>query len=121
MMKRVLVVDDERIVRHAVRLALESSYEIEEAVSGPDALEKVRINPPDAFILDIRMPKMDGRQLALRLSLAGFDKAPILFITGHDTDTHHYETVPYNFCGLLSKPFEFSELRRLLADSLAKL
>lgn len=59
--KRVLVVDDDDATREAVRTILElSDYLVDTAVDGAEALEKVRTNRPDAVLLDLMMPVMDG-------------------------------------------------------------
>jgi CheY-like chemotaxis protein len=57
----VLIVDDESMTRNLLRLMLErAGYEIWEAADGVEALEAVRENQPDAMILDVMMPNMDG-------------------------------------------------------------
>ena len=59
--KRILVVDDARLVRTFYRSILEKEgYEIDEALNGLEALEKLLLGPVDLLIVDINMPKMDG-------------------------------------------------------------
>jgi two-component system, chemotaxis family, chemotaxis protein CheY len=73
---RILVVDDANLVRFYYRQILEAAgFEIEEALNGLEALERLLASPPDAVIVDINMPLMDGvsflsalRRLALPLS-----------------------------------------------------
>src|SRR4030095_9703079 len=60
-MSKVLIVDDERSIRHTLRDILEfEKYEVDEAADGMECLVKVKQNPYDVIILDIKMPKMDG-------------------------------------------------------------
>jgi two-component system, chemotaxis family, chemotaxis protein CheY len=59
--RRVLVVDDAALVRRYVRQALEpAGFEVDEAINGIDAMEKVLATPFDLLVVDINMPKMDG-------------------------------------------------------------
>ena len=61
--KRVLVVDDDAGIREVTSDILElGGYEVLTAANGADALEQARANPPDAIVLDLRMPVMDGLQ-----------------------------------------------------------
>jgi two-component system nitrogen regulation response regulator NtrX len=79
----VLVVDDERAIRESLRMILEfEGYRVDEAASGPQALAKVADRPPDAMLLDIKMPEMDGLELLKALRERGYDM-PVLMISGH--------------------------------------
>jgi two-component system chemotaxis response regulator CheY len=74
--KRVLVIDDASLVRLYYRDALErAGYEVDEALNGLEALEKLLVEPADLLIIDVNMPQMDGftflkvlRRQALRVS-----------------------------------------------------
>ncbi len=67
-MKRVLVVDDDAPVRRIVgHHLMKDGFHVEEAKNGREALEIVRATPVDLILLDIRMPRMDGYELAHRL------------------------------------------------------
>lgn len=58
---RILIVDDASLVRHYYRQILEAKcFEVEEAMNGLEALEKLLVNPPDMLIVDVNMPQMDG-------------------------------------------------------------
>jgi two-component system, NtrC family, nitrogen regulation response regulator NtrX len=79
----VLVVDDEASIRESLRMILEfESYRVREAASGDEALESVRAEPPQAILLDIKMPEMDGLAVMRALQERGYD-IPVLIITGH--------------------------------------
>ncbi|HBL30646.1 MAG TPA: Fis family transcriptional regulator [Acidobacteria bacterium] len=79
----VLVVDDEAAIRDSLRMILEyEGYRVDEASGGPPALAKVAERLPDAVILDIKMPEMDGLDLLRAFRERGYDM-PVLMISGH--------------------------------------
>ncbi|HEX9942551.1 MAG TPA: sigma-54 dependent transcriptional regulator [Thermoanaerobaculia bacterium] len=79
----VLVVDDEAAIRDSLHMILEyEGYRVEEAASGSQALSKVAERAPDAIVLDIKMPEMDGLELLKALRERGYDM-PVLMISGH--------------------------------------
>ena len=78
---RILVVDDEAAVRGAIRRALTyDGYEVDVAADGAEALEVMAATPPDALVVDVLMPRVDGLELCRRLREAG-DRTPILILT----------------------------------------
>jgi two-component system nitrogen regulation response regulator NtrX len=79
----VLVVDDEAAIRDSLHMILEyEGYRVEEAANGSQALNKVAERAPDAIVLDIKMPEMDGLELLKALRERGYDM-PVLMISGH--------------------------------------
>jgi len=79
----VLLVDDEAAIRESLRMTLEfEGYRVEEAASGVEALQIARDRPPDAILLDLRMPEMDGLETLRQLRERGYDM-PVLVISGH--------------------------------------
>jgi len=111
---KILVVDDERAVRESLRRALElEGYEIELADDGIAALEALEANgEPDAMILDILMPGLDGLEVARRLRREG-SRLPILMLTarvevddrvaGLDAGADDYVTKPFGTEELLAR------------------
>src|SRR3981081_4330056 len=78
---RVLVVDDDRAVRDALRRALTlGGYEVRAAEGGAEAIEAVVQEIPDAVVLDLGMPDIDGLEVCRRLRLLG-NRVPILMLT----------------------------------------
>lgn len=107
-MARVLLVDDEPMLRMALRQYLEfAGHSVEEAYDGDDALARVRSNPPDIVISDVLMPARDGMSLCRELrgdpNLAGM---PFLFITARNTQADLYEEMERIGDGCVIKPFE---------------
>jgi two-component system nitrogen regulation response regulator NtrX len=79
----VLVVDDESSIRDSLRMILEyEGYRVDEAAGGSQALARVAERPPDAVLLDIKMPEMDGLELLKAFRERGYDM-PVLMISGH--------------------------------------
>jgi two-component system nitrogen regulation response regulator NtrX len=79
----ILVVDDEVAIRDSLHMILEyEGYRVEEAGNGSQALAKVAERAPDAIVLDIKMPEMDGLELLKALRERGYDM-PVLMISGH--------------------------------------
>lgn len=84
--KHVLVVDDEDEIRHMLRLLLEASgYMVSEACNGQECIAMANANPPDAIILDVMMPKMNGGKVARTLKKnEATSLIPIIMLTGLD-------------------------------------
>ncbi|HEX4966292.1 MAG TPA: sigma-54 dependent transcriptional regulator [Thermoanaerobaculia bacterium] len=79
----ILVVDDEAAIRDSLHMILEyEGYRVEEAGNGSQALSKVAERAPDAIVLDIKMPEMDGLELLKALRERGYEM-PVLMISGH--------------------------------------
>ena len=96
----VLVVDDEDVVREVTRRALESAgYQVVEASNGARALGILMQGGVDAVVTDIRMPGMDGWELAGRVTMMT-PRPAILFITGYEAHVGTTSSVP-----VLAKPF----------------
>ena len=104
-MIRVLVADDQSMVRAGFRLLLSSHDDIEvvaEASDGREAVEKAARFDPSVVLMDIRMPEMDGLQ-ATRKILAADDKARILILTTFDLDEYVYEALRSGASGFVLK------------------
>ncbi len=79
----VLVVDDEASIRDSLRMILEyEGYRVDEAASGAQALARVADRPPDAVVLDVKMPEMDGLEVLRAFGERGYEM-PVLVISGH--------------------------------------
>src|SRR6201995_3652332 len=113
-MARVLVVDDEPAVRRALERALRlDRYDVELAGDGEEALDALAKSPPDAVILDIGMPKLDGLEVCRRMRQAG-DRTPILMLTARDAIDDRVEGLDVGADDYLVKPFALRELQARL-------
>lgn len=107
---RVLVVDDDAAVRNSLDRALRiNGYDVELAVDGVDAMNQVASQTPDAMVLDVLMPKMDGLEVCRRLRSVG-DQIPILMLTAQDGVTERVAGLDAGADDYLPKPFALDEL-----------
>jgi len=105
-MTRIVVADDEALVRGGLRMILEAQPDLEvvgEAGDGGEALARVRELAPDLVLMDIRMPGLDGLEATRRL-LSGSAPAPkVLVLTTFDLDEYVYEAIRAGASGFLLK------------------
>jgi two-component system response regulator MprA len=108
---KILVVDDERAVRESLRRALElEGYEIELAEDGGQALERLaREDQPDAVILDVLMPGVDGLEVCRTLRNQG-SRLPVLMLTARTQVEDRVEGLDAGADDYLTKPFALEEL-----------
>jgi two-component system, OmpR family, response regulator MprA len=110
---RILVVDDERAVRESLRRALElEGYEIELAADGQEALYRLQTNgesQPDAVILDVLMPGVDGLEVCRRLRRSG-NRVPVLMLTARDEIENRVAGLDAGADDYVTKPFALEEL-----------
>jgi two-component system, OmpR family, response regulator MprA len=107
----ILVVDDERAVRDSLRRALElEGYAVELAADGEEALARMRREPlPDAVILDILMPGVDGLEVCRRLRAEGVT-VPVLMLTARSEVDSRVAGLDAGADDYLPKPFALAEL-----------
>jgi two-component system response regulator MprA len=107
---RILVVDDEPAVREAVDRALRlEGYETELAADGAQALDALADRAPDALVLDVLMPHVDGLEVCRRLRAAG-DRTPVLVLTARDAVPDRVRGLDAGADDYLVKPFALEEL-----------
>jgi len=106
----VLVVDDDRAVRESLRRSLEfNGYAVALASDGAEALAAIGKAPPDALVLDVMMPRLDGLETTRALRAAGND-LPILVLTARDSVGDRVEGLDAGADDYLTKPFALEEL-----------
>jgi DNA-binding NarL/FixJ family response regulator len=109
---RVLVADDQALVRSGFRLILEARDDIEvvgEAEDGAEAVELARRVDPDVILMDVRMPKLDGVEATRRLTAAG-SRARVVILTTFDLDEYVHEAIRAGASGFLLKDVQPAQL-----------
>jgi two-component system, OmpR family, response regulator MprA len=107
---RILVVDDEPAVREAVERALRlDGHDVLLACDGGEALVTMDERPPDAIVLDVLMPRVDGLELCRRMRLRG-DRTPVLMLTARDAIADRVAGLDAGADDYLVKPFALDEL-----------
>lgn len=107
---RVLIVEDDAQVRNALSRALNfEGYEIETASDGAEGLDKVLTSAPDAIVLDVMMPHVDGLETTRRLRARG-DTTPILMLTARHEVSDRVAGLDAGADDYLVKPFALEEL-----------
>jgi two-component system response regulator MprA len=109
---RILVVDDERAVRDSLRRALTlEGYEVDLAADGDEALARLQSHEvnPDAVVLDVLMPGLDGLEVCRRLRAAG-SRVPVLMLTARDQVEDRVAGLDAGADDYVVKPFALEEL-----------
>ncbi|MEQ0557739.1 response regulator transcription factor [Amycolatopsis sp. NEAU-NG30] len=105
-MIRILVADNEALVRGGLRMILEAQPDlvvVGEAADGAEAVEQARALAPDLVLMDVRMPELDGLEATRRL-LSGRPPTPkVVVLTTFDLDDYVYEAIRAGACGFLLK------------------
>jgi len=110
---RVLLADDQALVRSGFRKLLEAEPGIEvvaEAADGLEAIEKARLYRPDVVLMDIRMPRLDGLQATARIVSAMSPSPRMLILTTYDLDEYIFEALKAGASGFLLKDSPAEEL-----------
>jgi two-component system response regulator MprA len=107
---RLLVVDDEAAVREALSLVLElSGFEVTTVVDGREAIRTIAVDSPDAVILDVLMPGLDGLEVCRRIRATG-DRTPVLMLTARTEVSERVAGLEAGADDYLAKPFAREEL-----------
>ncbi|MGW5725415.1 response regulator transcription factor [Nocardia beijingensis] len=107
---RVLIVDDEPMIIELLAVSLRfQGFEVATALSGTEALDRVRTFRPDALILDVMMPGMDGFGMLRRLRADGVG-APVLFLTARDDVDDKLTGLTLGADDYVTKPFSLEEV-----------
>lgn len=110
MSRKVLVVDDEKLIVKGVRFSLEQDgMEVDCAYDGEEALEKIQNNEYDIVLLDVMLPKLDGFQVCQQVR--EFSDVPILMLTAKGDDMDKILGLEYGADDYITKPFNILEVK----------
>jgi DNA-binding NtrC family response regulator len=116
--EKVLIVDDERLVRWSLRQKCEEwGYQVSEAENGSDGLHLARNESPDLVLLDVRLPDMNGLQVLQRLKQAG-DARAIIMITADPQLEDVKQALKQGAYDFIGKPIDYDELRVAVKNAL---
>jgi CheY-like chemotaxis protein len=121
--KRILVIDDDAIVREVVQSCLEelAGWDVVTAKSGQEGLIKADLKKPDAIVLDMIMPGMDGLAFLERLRANSQTRfIPVFLVTVREEFTDRRWVNSLNLAGVLAKPFDPFQLVEQLAAVLGE-
>lgn len=109
MNKRILIIDDEPNIRSVINLCLSEidSYEVIEAASGQEGLIKAKAEQPDAIVLDLSMPHMDGIEVLQRLTSCQTTRPiPVVILSAIAMLIDTSQIAPHNVVKTIAKPFD---------------
>lgn len=110
MAKRVLVVDDEKLIVKGIKYALmQDGFEVDCAYDGEEALDAAKATEYDVVLLDIMLPKLDGTQVCQRIR--EFSTMPIIMLTAKDNDMDKILGLEYGADDYITKPFNILEVK----------
>jgi len=116
-MIKVLVIDDETLVRQGIVMGTDWSHVnctvIAEASNGIEGLEAIKKYSPDLVICDIKMPKMDGLEMLNKLRSEG-NNTPVIFLTAYSDFSYAQQAIKLSATDYLLKPFEDGELEKAI-------
>src|ERR1019366_8581979 len=111
---RLLVVDDDRALRDVLRRALTlAGYDVRQADSGASALSEIAASVPDAVVLDVGLPDIDGLEVCRLLRREG-NRVPVLMLTARDAVSDRIDGLDAGADDYLVKPFDIDELKARL-------
>ena len=120
--KQILIVDDEERIREVVVICLVklAQWQVITAASGVEALEKAAAEQPDAILLDVSMPGMDGIETFQHLrSNPETEAIPVILLTAMVQPKEQAEYKQMGVAGLISKPFDPVQISREISQLLA--
>jgi two-component system KDP operon response regulator KdpE len=107
--ERILIVDDEPQIRRAVKTALSGhGYDVDVAEGGEEALTLIASRPPDAVVLDLMMPEVDGFEVVRQVR--GWSSLPIIVLSARGEERSKVDALDLGADDYLTKPFGIDEL-----------
>lgn len=119
--KCLLVIDDEEDIREVTQLSLEmvGGWEVQTACCGGEGLSKARAEQPDAILLDVMMPDMDGPTTFQKLQADPHTShIPVFFLTAKVQPSEQRQFIGLGVRGVIAKPFDPLKLAAEVADKL---
>ena len=118
-MKHILIIDDEDDIRDVAQVALETvgGWQVSTASNGPEGLTQMAADPPDAVLLDVMMPDMDGLEVLRRIQAnPTIQSIPVILMTAKTQAADQQRFLAMGVTAIITKPFK----AMLLADQVAE-
>ncbi|MGD1804819.1 response regulator [Dapis sp. BLCC M126] len=118
--KHILLIDDEETIQEVVQLGIEieSGWEVSVASSGLEGIDIAKLRQPDAILLDVMMPDMDGISTLLKLKANSHTQSiPVIFLTAKIQAVNKNQFPSIGVAGVITKPFN----SMILATRIAKI
>ena len=119
--KRILVIDDEDDIREVAQICLEmvGNWEVLTASSGSEGIAKAKASQPDAILLDVMMPDMDGIATFQKLQAnTATHHIPVIFLTAKVQSADRRRFAELGVTAMIAKPFDPLNLASLVAEAL---
>jgi len=118
-MARILIIDDERSIRNALREILEyEKYQVDDAADGPSGLEFVAKESYDVILCDIKMPQMDGIEVLEQIQKT--TDSPVVMISGHGTIETAVDAIRKGAYDYIAKPLDLNRLLITIRNAMDK-
>ncbi len=119
MKSRILIIDDELLMRESLRETLvRAGYEVDAASSGTEGFDRFEADAFEAVITDLRMPDMSGMSVLARIHEVGPD-TPVIVITGHGTIETAVEAMKRGAFDFITKPFDAAQIERVMEKAVS--
>jgi CheY-like chemotaxis protein len=120
-MKHILIIDDEADIREIAQASLEimKNWAVTTACSGEEGIARATANPPDAILLDVMLPDMDGTIALQKLQENPITcKIPVIFLTAKVRASDQRRLAEMKVSAILAKPFNPEDLADQIVDTL---
>jgi signal transduction histidine kinase len=117
--RRLLIVDDDPSVRHALWITFRGFYQVDLADSGQKGIDSFREHPADVTVLDVRMPGMDGLEALKRIKELD-PNAEVILLTAYESVDYIREALRLGACDYITKPFQVEGLRTAVQNAMER-
>ena len=120
-MKHILIIDDEEDIRDVAQVSLEivGGWRVSSAGSGPEGLAQMQTDPPDAILLDVMMPDVDGIEVFKQMQADPKLKTiPVILMTAKTQTTDQQHFLSLGIAAIITKPFKAMQLADQVAEIL---